>query len=88
MTGWSFRVAGPINQHRPVACGQRLIVGEYRRLVRSTLTASSRFSIAGGDYLRTSVVIVFFHTSLWAIKLSFLICFQRLGQNEKIQKIV
>jgi hypothetical protein len=36
--------------------------------------------------LPTSVVIFFFRTSLWAIKVSFLVYFQRLGQNEKIQK--
>ena len=34
----------------------------------------------------TLVVLVFFFTSLWAIKLSFLMFFQRLGQNVTGQK--
>jgi hypothetical protein len=50
-------------------------------------TPPADFLSQAETYLRTSVVIFFFHTSLWAIKLSFLVCFQRLGQNEKNQKL-
>ena len=37
---------------------------------------------------RTVIVIVFFYTGLWAIKLSFLIFFRRLGHNVRNQKPV
>lgn len=41
------------------------------------------------QYLRRSVaVIIFFYTSLWAIKLSFMIFFKRLGQNVRHQNVV
>ena len=40
-------------------------------------------------YLRRSVVvIVFFYTGLWSIKLSFLLFFRRLGQKVRNQKLV
>ena len=41
------------------------------------------------QYLRLSgAVIVMFYTSLWAVKLSFLIFFKRLGQNVRSQKLI
>ena len=41
------------------------------------------------QYLRRSVVvIVFFYTGLWSIKLSFLLFFRRLGQNVRNQAII
>ena len=40
-------------------------------------------------YLRASVAIItFFYTGLWAIKLSFLVFFKRLGKNVKNQTII
>ena len=40
-------------------------------------------------YLRRAVaLIIFFYTGLWAIKLSFLIFFKRLGHNVRNQKAV
>lgn len=40
-------------------------------------------------YLRLSLaVIILFYSSLWCVKLSFLIFFQRLGRNVRRQKII
>ena len=40
-------------------------------------------------YLRATVAIItFFYTGLWAIKLSFLVFFKRLGENVRNQNII
>ena len=39
-------------------------------------------------YKGSVVVIVFFYTSLWAVKISFLLFFKRLGQNVIGQKVL
>ena len=40
-------------------------------------------------YLRRTVVVIsFFYTGLWAVKLSFLLFFKRLGQNVRNQKLL
>lgn len=41
------------------------------------------------QYLRlTGIILVLFYTSLWAVKLSFLMLFKRMGRNVKNQKII
>ena len=39
-------------------------------------------------YKGSVVVLTFFYTSLWAVKISFLIFFRRLGQNVRRQKVL
>lgn len=39
-------------------------------------------------YKGSVVVLIFFYTSLWAVKISFLFFFKRLGQNVRWQKIL
>ena len=49
----------------------------------------SDLSTTATAYLRRSVaVIVFFHSGLWAVKLSFMLFFRRLAQNVSGQKVL
>lgn len=41
------------------------------------------------EYLRASIAtIILFYSSLWCVKLSFLIFFQRLGRNVQWQRVI
>lgn len=48
----------------------------------------ANFASVSESYLKsTVVVIILFYTSLWSVKISFLLFFRRLGNNVKHQKI-
>lgn len=47
------------------------------------------FGLKVGEYLHESVaILVLFYSSLWCVKLSFLVFFRRLGQKVQKQKII
>lgn len=53
------------------------------------LAATYQFHQCTERYYKGSVVIlIFFYTSLWSVKISFLFFFKRLGQNVRWQKIL
>lgn len=47
------------------------------------------FNLKVGEYLHESLaILILFYSSLWCVKLSFLIFFQRLGRNVQRQKLI
>lgn len=47
------------------------------------------FGLKVEDYLHDSIaILLLFYSSLWCVKLSFLIFFQRLGRNVQRQKVI
>ena len=66
-------------------------VALYQNIAVSTgkLNPPPNFETETKRYLRnTVVIIIFFYSSLWAIKLSFLIFFKRLGQKVSRQRVL
>ena len=60
-----------------------------KKMFATLAVTNQNFAKNSVNYIRvTAAVLILFHSTLWAIKISFLLFFKRLGKNVQRQKIM